>query len=171
MTHIKAHSSRRDDHAQGERLGSLAVLGQSCHIWQRCHQTARGTLGAIMLAFWIALFLLLTPSGSAQAHEFGASPDFSSAKVVQSVADGKADRLASATFLSASTLDESGCHDGHANCGLCMGGHCFGCSAVALAASPDIASAVEPGAPAFFNQSGFALTRPDEAFRPPRSVL
>ncbi|WP_292573412.1 hypothetical protein, partial [Mesorhizobium sp.] len=67
----------------------------------------------IMLAFGLALFLLLTPSGSAQAHAFGASPDFSSARVVQSVADGKADRLASAVSLSASTLDESGCHDGH----------------------------------------------------------
>ncbi|RWC76152.1 MAG: hypothetical protein EOS30_10200 [Mesorhizobium sp.] len=170
MTHIKAHSSRRGDHAQGERLGSPAVLGRSYQIWQRDHRTARGTFGAIMLAFGLALFLLLTPSGSAQAHEFGASPDFSSAKVVQSVAC-KADRLVSATVLSASTPDELGCHDGHANCGSCMGGHCFGCSAVALATSPDIASAVEPGAPAFFNQSGFALTRPDEAFRPPRSVL
>ncbi|RWB67688.1 MAG: hypothetical protein EOQ50_30405 [Mesorhizobium sp.] len=145
------------------------MLGQSCHIWQRRHQTASGTLGAIMLGFGLALFLLLTHSGSAQAHEFGAPPDFSSAKVVQSVADGKADRPASAAVLSASTLGESGCHDGH--CGLCMGGHCFGCSAVALAASPDIASAAEAGAPAFPDQSGFALTRPDEAFRPPRSVL
>lgn len=146
------------------------MLGQGCHIWQRCHQTASGTLGAIMLAFGLVLLLLLMPSGSAQAHEFGASPDFSSAKVVQSVADGKADRLASATVLSASTLDETGCHGGHANCGLCMDGHCFGCSAVGLATAPDIASAVESGAPAFRDQSGFALTKPDEAFRPPRSV-
>jgi len=122
-----------------------------------------------MVAFGLALFLFLT--GSAQAHEFGASPDFLSAKVVQSVADGKAGRLASAAVLPASNPDETGCHDGHANCGQCMGGHCFGCSAVALAASPVVASAARPGAPAFFDQSGFALTRPDEAFRPPRSVL
>src|SRR5690348_16767129 len=107
-----------------------------------------------MVAFGLALFLFLT--GSAQAHEFGASPDFLSAKVVQSFADGKAGRLASAAVLSASIPEETGCHDGHANCGQCMGGRCFGCSAVALADSAVVASAARPGAPAFFDRSGFA---------------
>lgn len=122
-----------------------------------------------MLAFGVALFLLLTPSS--QAHEFGASQGVSSAKTVPSVAGSIVDGATSTSVLSVSALDEPGCHHGsvHANCGLCTGGHCFGSAAI-LAAAPGIGFVTEPDAPAFLVQSGFSLTKPDEAFRPPRSA-
>ncbi|TIO75157.1 MAG: hypothetical protein E5X74_18310 [Mesorhizobium sp.] len=127
-----------------------------------------------MLVFGLALFLLLTPS--AQAHEFSASQDASSAKVFPSIsiAGCKADRATStATVLFASASDDSGCHDSAAlaNCGLCASGHCFACSAAVLAAASDIGLVPVRCAPVFIDQSGAALTKPDEAFRPPRSVL
>lgn len=151
------------------------MLGRSYQIWQQDHRTASGTFGAILLAFGLALFLSLTPSGEAQAHmrEFDSPQRFSSAKLVQSIADRKADRAASATtVLSASAPDDSGCRDGaaHDNCGLCAGGHCFGCSAAALAVVPDIGSVPKLFVPTLVDHSGLALTKPDEAFRPPRSV-
>lgn len=174
LTHVKAHLDRAGDHTECEEPGSRVVLGRSCQIWQRNHRAANGTFGAIMLAFGLALFLLLTPS--AQAHEFSASQDASPAKVFPStsIAGCEADRAAStATVLFASAPDDSGCHNGaaHANCGLCASGHCFACSAAVLAAASDIGLVPEPYAPVFLDQSGFALTKPDEAFRPPRSVL
>ncbi|TIU33588.1 MAG: hypothetical protein E5W38_08790 [Mesorhizobium sp.] len=172
MTYVKAHLDRAGDHAECEELGSPAVLGRSYQIWQRDDRTARGSFGAIMLAFGLALFLLLTPSSQAQAHEFGASQGVSSTKIVPSVADSKVDGATStASVLSVSALDEPGCHDSavHANCGLCAGGHCFGSAAI-LAAAPGIGFVSGPDALAFLDQSGFALTKPDEAFRPPRSV-
>ncbi|RWD30229.1 MAG: hypothetical protein EOS22_07445 [Mesorhizobium sp.] len=125
-----------------------------------------------MLAFGLALFLSLTPSGQAQAHEFAASQGILLAKIVPSIADGEADRVSSTTTVpSASAPDDSGC-DGapHANCGLCAGGHCFACSAAILATASDIGLVPEPYALAFLDQSGFALTKSDEAFRAPRSV-
>ncbi|TIO75161.1 MAG: hypothetical protein E5X74_18335 [Mesorhizobium sp.] len=125
-----------------------------------------------MLALGLALFLSLTPSGQAQAHEFGASQGFSSAKVVPSVADSKVDRASSTTgVLSVSTLDEPGCHDSavHANCGLCAGGHCFGSAAI-LAAAPGIGFVPAPDALVFLDQTGLMPAKPDEAFRPPRSA-
>ncbi|TIS70060.1 MAG: hypothetical protein E5X11_05935 [Mesorhizobium sp.] len=130
-------------------------------------------MDVIMRAFGLALFLLLTPSGQAQAHEFGASQGISLAKIFPSIADCEADRMSSTTTVpSASAPDGSGC-DGaaHANCGLCAGGHCFACSAAILATASDIGLVPEPYALAFLDQSGFALTKPDAAFRPPRSVL
>jgi hypothetical protein len=129
-----------------------------------------------VLAFGLAVFLLLSRSGEAHAHErdFDTSLGVSLAKAVSSIADCKSDKATSTlTVLSASAPEESACHDGavHANCGLCSGGHCFGCSAVVLAATPDISFAPEPHVAAFPNQTGLALTKPDAAFRPPRSVL
>jgi hypothetical protein len=130
-------------------------------------------LDVIKLAFGLALFLLLTPPGHAQAHEFGASQGISSAKMVPSIADCEADRVSwTTTVPSASAPDDSGCDAAaHANCGLCAGGHCFACSAAILATASDIGLVPEPYAPAFLDQAGLALTKPDEAFRPPRSVL
>ncbi|AZO21140.1 hypothetical protein EJ070_10875 [Mesorhizobium sp. M1E.F.Ca.ET.045.02.1.1] len=123
-----------------------------------------------MLALGLALFLSLTPSGQAQGHEFGALQGVSSVKVVSSIAEYKADRAAFTTSVLA-VFAEPGCHDGavHANCGLCAGGHCFGSAAI-LAATPGIGFVTEPDAPAFLVQSSFSLTKPDEAFRPPRSA-
>ncbi|WP_189478876.1 hypothetical protein [Mesorhizobium sp. M1E.F.Ca.ET.063.01.1.1] len=172
LTHVKAHLDRAGDPAECDEPGSRAVLGRSCQIWQRDDRTASGTFGAIMLAFGLALFLLLTPS--AQAHEFSASQGVSLAKVVPSIGDCKADQATSmATVLFASAPDDSGCHDGaaHANCGLCVSGHCFACSAAVLAAASDIGLVPVRCAPVFIDQSGAALTKPDETFRPPRSVL
>lgn len=148
------------------------MFGRSCQIWQRDHRTASGTFGAIMLAFGLALFLLLTPSSPAQAHEFGATQGVSSTKIVPLVADSIVDGATTTTsVLSVSAFDEPGCHDGavHANCGLCAGGHCFGSAAI-LATPPGIGLVPGPDALAFLDQSGFVLTKPDEAFRPPRSV-
>ncbi|RWB52320.1 hypothetical protein [Mesorhizobium sp.] len=159
---------------QNVRSWKPAVLGRSCQIWQRDDRTASGTFGAIMLAFGLALFLLLMPSGQTQAHEFSASQDASSTKVVPSIAGCEADRATStASVLFASAPDDSGCHDSaaHANCGLCASGHCFACSAAVLAAASDIGLVPVRCAPVFIDQSGAALTKPDEAFRPPRSVL
>jgi hypothetical protein len=169
LMHVKADLDCSDDHAKCEELGSRAVLGRAYQIWQRGHRTAIGIFGAIALAVGLALFLLLTPSGHAQAHEFGASQGVSSAEVV---AASKVDRATSTTtVLSVSALDEQGCHDNavHANCGLCAGGHCFGSAAI-LAAVAGIGFVPGPDALAFLVQTDLTPTKPDEAFRPPRSA-
>ncbi|RWL98955.1 MAG: hypothetical protein E5X80_32015 [Mesorhizobium sp.] len=123
-----------------------------------------------MLALGLALFLSLTPSSPAQAHEFGAPQGVSLAKVVSSIAEYKADRAAFTTSVLAVSA-EPGCHDGavHANCGLCAGGHCFGSAAI-LAAAPGIGFVPAPDALAFLDQTGLMPAKPDEAFRPPRSA-
>lgn len=158
-----------------KELGTCAVPGRAWQIWQQDFRTAGNIFGSIMLAFGLVLFLLLTPSGMAQAHErdLGTPPCVSLANAVSSIADCKSERATTLTFLSASASDDSGCHGGavHANCSPCTGGHCFSCSAVVLAATLDISFAPEPYAPAFPGQSGLALSKPDAAFRPPRSVL
>ncbi|CDX25404.1 exported hypothetical protein [Mesorhizobium sp. ORS 3324] len=144
------------------------MLERAWQIWQRDHRA----FGAIMLALGLALFLLLTPSHA--ATEFGISRAVSSARVVLSVADCKVDRAVSTRGLaSAAALDESGCQDdaAHTDCSLCGGGHCFGCTALILSAAPGIEFAPGPDAEAFLNQTGPTFTKPDEPFRPPRSVL
>jgi hypothetical protein len=152
------------------------VSGRAWQIWQEEHRTVGGTFGAIMLAFGLALFLLLVPSGKGRAHagEVNISQGVSPAKLVPSIAGCKVDRATStATVLSASALDESDCHDGavRANCGLCAGGHCFGCWAVVLSAPLEIRFESKSVLLSFLDQSGLALTKPDEAFRPPSPVL
>ncbi|RWK03009.1 hypothetical protein EN836_32705 [Mesorhizobium sp. M1C.F.Ca.ET.193.01.1.1] len=146
------------------------MLERAWQIWQRDYRI----LGAIMFAFGLALFLPLTPSGQARAHEFGIFQRVSPAKVVLSIADFKVDRAASTKGVpSATAADDTGCHDGaaQADCSLCGGGHCFGCPALIPAATPGIGFVPGPDAPALLDQAGLTLTKPDEAFRPPRSVL
>ncbi|MDG4880441.1 hypothetical protein [Mesorhizobium sp. WSM4884] len=148
------------------------MLGRSCQIWQRDHRTASGTFGATLLAFGLALFLLLL-SGQAQAHEFDASQDVSSANVIPSIGDCKVDRsISMMTVPAVSVPSEPGCDGGalQSKCDLCAGGHCFGCSAAVLAAASDVGLVAESYGPALLDQSSFALAKPDEAFRPPRST-
>ncbi|TIS89711.1 hypothetical protein [Mesorhizobium sp.] len=150
------------------------MFGPSWKSWQQVYRPVGGAFGAIMLAVGFGLFLLLMPSGKARGDErhFDALQAVSIGEGAHSIADCKVDRAISTTTVpSGAALDESDCHVAHTNCGLCAGGHCFGCSAVVLATMPNIGFEPDPYPLAFLDQSGLALTKPNAAFRPPRSVL
>ncbi|RWB97342.1 MAG: hypothetical protein EOQ56_23520 [Mesorhizobium sp.] len=150
------------------------MFGRSWKSWQQDNRTVGGAFGSIMLAVGLALFLLLMPSGKAQGDErdFDLLQAVSAGDHAPSFADCKVDRaISTTTVLSGAALYESDCPVAHANCGLYAGSHCFGCSAVVLAAMPNIGLEPDTYPLAFLDQSGLALAKPDTAFRPPRSVL
>ena len=149
------------------------MLKRLWKISRQDYRTLGSTFGAVMFAFGLSLFLMLSHPGEAQAHErdFATSQILSPVKVISSIADYKVDGAAP-TILSAHAPDESDCHGiAHAGCCACAGGHCLGCSAAALAAALGIGLAPVSSASVFPDQTGLALTKPDAAFRPPRSIL